>query len=268
MKDPIALWLKYIKQAIRSQLQYRASFLMKVFGQLILHALEVVVVLALFDRFGALKGWRLPEVLLFYGIVNISFAVAEGIGRGFDMFSRLVKSGDFDIMLLRPRSTALQVAVSDFQLMRLGRLIQGLAVLIWGMMVVDITWSALRIMIMLFSISGAICLFYGLFVLQATISFWTIESLEVMNMFTYGGVQATQYPLEIYQKWFRHFFIFIIPLGCVTYFPVVAILGRPDTIFNSPFGLQIFTPLIGLVFLVLSLRIWQFGVKHYRSTGS
>jgi ABC-2 type transport system permease protein len=38
----------------------------------------------------------------------------------------------------------------------------------------------------------------------------------------------SQYPLEIYRPWFRRFFLFVIPLGCVSYLPGVAILGRPD----------------------------------------
>jgi hypothetical protein len=36
----------------------------------------------------------------------------------------------------------------------------------------------------------------------------------------------SQYPLEIYRPWFRRFFIFVIPLGCINYLPGVAILGR------------------------------------------
>ena len=49
-----------------------------------------------------------------------------------------------------------------------------------------------------------------------------------MNLLTYGGVQAAQFPLGIYEKWFRNFLIFVVPIGCVAYFPVLAILGKPD----------------------------------------
>jgi len=31
---------------------------------------------------------------------------------------------------------------------------------------------------------------------------------------------------------------------------------------------QWFAPFIGIAFLILSLQVWQFGVRHYRSTGS
>ena len=64
--------------------------------------------------------------------------------------------------------------------------------------------------------------------LQATLSFWTVESLEVVNVLTYGGEAAAQYPLNVYAAWFRDLLIFAVPLGCVTYLPVLAALGRPD----------------------------------------
>jgi viologen exporter family transport system permease protein len=82
------------------------------------------------------------------------------------------------------------------------------------------------------------CVFVGLMVLEATSAFWTTESLEVWNAFTYGGVTMSQYPLEIYRPWFRRVFLFAIPLGCVNYLPAVAILGRPDPL-GTPLALQL-----------------------------
>ena len=55
-------------------------------------------------------------------------------------------------------------------------------------------------------------------------SFWTTESLEVMNMLTYGGVETAQYPIAVYQKYFQRFFTFVVPLAMVTYFPILAVL--------------------------------------------
>jgi hypothetical protein len=39
------------------------------------------------------------------------------------------------------------------------------------------------------------------------------------NAPSYGGIEAAQYPLDIYTAWFRKFLIFIVPIGCVVYFP-------------------------------------------------
>ncbi|MBN1348725.1 ABC-2 family transporter protein, partial [candidate division KSB1 bacterium] len=196
-------------------MQYRASFIMMSLGHLMTTGIEILGIWALFHRFGSLKGWRLPEVALFYGMINIAFAIAESFGRGFDIFPRLVKSGDFDRLLLRPRSTALQVAAQEIQLFRVGRFAQGLIVLIWASTALGVNWHLQRILLAILCIIGGACLFYGLFVLQATLAFWSTETLEIMNTVTYGGTETAQYPMAIYKKWFRKFFTFIVPLACV-----------------------------------------------------
>ncbi len=119
-----------------------------------------------------------------------------------------------------------------------------------------------------FAVAGGACVFYALFVISATIAFWTTESLELMNTVTYGGTEAAQYPISIYKPWFQKLFIFFVPLACVTYFPALAILNRPDAALNSPVWFQRLAPLVGVVFLWMSFRFWKIGVRKYRSTGS
>ncbi|MEN6479516.1 MAG: ABC-2 family transporter protein [Anaerolineales bacterium] len=267
MAAALRLYLKYTLVSIRSQMQYRASFIMLSAGQFIATATEFVALWALFDRFGAIAGWTLPEVALFYGLGNVSFALAEGMARGFDLFANLVKRGDFDRILLRPRSTLLQIGASEFQLMRIGRLSQGLAVLIWGVLTLGLGWSAWRIVLILWAILCGAAMFAGLFVLKATTAFWATESLEMWNAVTYGGVETAQYPLTLYEDWFRKFFTYVIPLAAVTYFPALAILGKPDPLGTS-LAFQTIIPVAGLAFLGLSALIWQVGVHHYHSTGS
>ncbi len=109
----------------------------------------------------------------------------------------MVRQGDFDRVLLRPRSTVVQVACQDLSLS------------IW-----PVRAGADRAPLGGGAVGGrvdagesragrrwnrrGVCIFAGLFVLQATMCFWTIESLEMMNILTYGGVEAAQYPLAIY----------------------------------------------------------------------
>lgn len=127
--DGLRLYLKYAALSIRSQLQYRASFVMHSLGVLIGTGVEFVGIWALFARFGQLRGWTLAEVALFYGMISIAWAVCDAIARGFDVFGTTVKAGDFDRLLLRPRSTVLQLLGHELTLRRAGRLIQGAAVL-------------------------------------------------------------------------------------------------------------------------------------------
>jgi ABC-2 type transport system permease protein len=88
-----------------------------------------------------------------------------------------------------------------------------------------------------------------------------------MNTMTYGGIETAQYPLAIYQPAFRRFFTLIVPLACVAYFPVVALLGIADPLGTSRTFQQL-APLAGVGFLWLALQGWKYGVRHYTSTGS
>jgi len=117
------------------------------------------------------------------------------------------------------------------------------------------------------AICCGVCMFLGLIILQATSAFWTTETLEVWNAFTYGGVTMSQYPVEIYRPWFRRFFTFVIPIACINYFPAIAIMGKPDPLGSTP-ATQWLAPLAGPAFLLIALCVWRFGVRHYRSTGS
>jgi ABC-2 type transport system permease protein len=268
MGDSLQLYWLYVKLSIRAQLQYRAAFLLAAFGQFLVTGIEFLGIWAFFDRFGRLHSWSLPEVAVFYGLVNCTFACADAISRGFDQFGALyIKTGNFDRLLLRPRSTILQLAGHELALRRIGRFVQGLIVLVWAASVLNVEWSFGRVGLVLFTVCGGTCLFFGLIVMQATLAFWTTETLEIMNTLTYGGVESAQYPMAIYHAAFRRFFTFVVPLACISYFPVVGILGIDDPL-GSPQWFQYLAPVCGILFLSACLVLWQWGMKHYTSTGS
>ena len=92
--------------------------------------------------------------------------------------------------------------------------------------------------------------------------FWTIESIEIVNCLTYGGVETAQFPLSIYRPWFRSFFTFVVPLATINYFPARGILMT-----GAGFVPWV-SPLAGIAFLLICLQFWRVGVRHYTSTGS
>ncbi len=194
VKGGLGLYGRYLGISIRSQMQYRASFLMLSLGHFLVTGIEFATIWILFERFGTLRGWTLPEVGLFYGIINTAFALSDAAARGFDLFGGMVKNGDFDRVLLRPRGAALQVAGQELTLRRVGRLTQGLIVLGWSASRLGLAWSAGKALLVVASIASASCLFFGIVVLQATAAFWTVETLEIFNCLTYGGVQTTAVP--------------------------------------------------------------------------
>ena len=219
-------------------------------------------------RFGQVHGWTFAEVGLFYGVINVTFAFADMMSHGFERFGReFIKTGDFDRVLLRPRAAPLQLLGHELRLQPLGRLAQGALVLGVSAHSLDVQWGWWNVSLVAFAMVGGVALYVGLMVLQATLSFWTVESVELVNILTYGGAEAAQYPLDIYAGWFRKLLTFVVPVACISYYPLTVALGRWGGDSAAPEWLAALSPLAGFVFLALSLRVWTFGVSRYTSAG-
>ncbi|MEI9997096.1 MAG: ABC-2 family transporter protein [Rhizomicrobium sp.] len=266
--NEFALFRCYVRNCLRAQMLYPNAFLLRLASQFLITITEFGGLYALFARFGHIKGWTFAEVALFYGVVSTAFSLCDMSARGFDMLGpQFIKTGDFDRILLRPRSATVQLAGFEFGFTTLGRLAQGLIATAVALSLLPVALSAAKIALLLWAVAGGFALFYGILVLQGTLSFWTVESLEVVNTLTYGGVEAAQYPLDIYAGWLRKFLIYVVPLGCVVYFPVAAVLGRSASI-GVPEWLGAATPLAGFAFLAVAFAAWRRGIAHYTSTGS
>jgi ABC-2 type transport system permease protein len=123
---------------------------------------------------------------------------------------------------------------------------------------------SLHTLVIIFSVLSAASLFFGLLIAQATIAFWIVETEELMNITTYGGMLTGQFPLTIYNKGFRLIFTFLVPIACVAYYPIATLLKHT----TLPLSLGLATPLAGFLFLWLARKFWHVGVRHYVSTGS
>ena len=258
------LYLKYISLLLKSHLQYKASFVMTVITQFIQPFALLAGIYFLFQRFGDIQGWTLFEVFMCYAVVGACFAAATCFARGFDVFDNMIRTAGFDRVMVRPRGTVLQILGANFDLKRIGHFIQAILVLAVAIIGADVSWDAPKI-IMLFNmiISGSV-IFSGVYMLQATAAFWTIEAVEVANIFTYGIKEHASYPLNIFPKWITFIFTFIIPFGTINYLPLQYLLGKIDGIG----WLYAFIPLLGSLFIIPCIFAWRFGVRKYSSAGS
>lgn len=263
--DGIAMYFRLVAASVKAQWQYRLNFFLMSAGVFIWNGLDALGLWALFERFGAIPGWTLAEAMLLYGLVNTTFALADSLWRGFDIFGRFIRDGQLDRMLLRPRSLFVQLLGHEFRINRAGRLLQGLLVLALALAWAGVAWTPLRSLMLLWAVICGLMLFGGMFILQAFICFYSVESTEVVNAVSYGGVFVAAYPMEIYGKWFRDFFTYAVPLAAVVYYPVCFVLGRGGL---SPLA-AFLIPLAGPAFCGLAaLLFYRVGLPGYKSTGT
>lgn len=264
--DSGRLYLRLIGARIRSQAQYRTSLALETVGVLAFSFLDFIAILVIFANVPQLGGWGFPEVALLYALATLAFALTDLVVGHLDHFPQLIRDGNFDLLLVRPRSTLFQLITADFQLRRLGKAAQGIAVLVFALSRLQIDWSIDRVLVLaLAPLSGAV-IFGSIWVGVICIAFWTVEGREAANAFTYGGQTLAQYPINLYGEWLRGFLAFVVPTAFVSYFPALYVLGKADQL-GLPEWLRSLSIVVAAIGALAAGAIWRVAVRHYRSAG-
>jgi ABC-2 type transport system permease protein len=261
------LYRRLIGARMRAQLEYRASFVVNLVSTMFITAADFLVIAVLFEHLPLLAGWSLAEVGFLYGVSGIGFALADGVIGHIEQTSELIRSGQFDVVLLRPAGTLFQVIASDIALRKLGRVLQAAVVLVVALAALDIHWDIGRVLMTgTIAISGG-AIFAAVFIVGACVTFWFVGSSEFANAFTYGGQQMSSYPLNVFGPWLRRVLAYVIPLAFVAYLPGLYVLDKPDPL-GMPTVFRYLSPLVAVGTLLVARAVWHYAVRHYRSTGS
>jgi len=254
--------MKYFSIHLKSQMQHKTSFFFSVLGQFMVSFSVFMSLAFMFMLFDEVEGFSYQEVLIGFAVMMLAFSLGEMFGRGFDRFPVLLGNGSFDRALVRPRNIVFQVLAGTMDFTRLGRALNAVLVFIYVIPRSGVDWTWDKIITLALMIICGSLLFFGLFVLYAAISFFTIEGLEFMNIFTDGGREHGRLPFSVYGENVLRFLTFVIPLALVQYYPLLYLLGREESLFYA------FTPVLALLFLIPCYGFFRFGLRRYKSTGS
>lgn len=240
---------------------YRSSFLLSCLGQLLVTVNTFLGVKFLMDRFGTVAGYTLPQLALCFGVILAATSLAECFARGFDAFAAVLSQARFDRLLVRPRGLIFQLLCEEMKLSMVPRLLQAVLMLGWAISAGAVRWTAAKAAVLALMILCGAAVFFGLFLINAALCFFTLEGLEVMNIFTDGPREYGKYPFGIYGKGVLWILTLLVPLALVQHWPLQYLLDRGP----GWYGLL---PLLSLLFLLPCAAAWRLGVRHYRSTGS
>ena len=256
------IYFKSLAMHLKGELEYRVNFILSFLSQILVFFTYYFVILALFTKFDHIKGFSLYEVLLCFSVIQFGFSFNEVFARGIDHFDHLIIGGSFDRLLLRPQNIILQVLCSDSDFVKVSRVIQAIIVLIISLCHLSISWNFMRVITLLLMLMSSCVIFFGIFLMAASYCFFTVQGLEVRNVFTDGGKHMAQYPIGVFSKGFVLFFTYIIPYAFVNYYPLLYFLGRTDNIWYS------ISPLFVILYLIPCILVFYWGMKRYASVGS
>jgi len=250
---------------VRSSLAYPLSFWILAASSALITSLDFVGLALMFHSVPTLGGFGLREIALLYGASGIGIGVADLLIGSVEQVGLHIRTGTLDAMLTRPVPLMVQVCADRFAIRRLGRISQAVVVFGYGAWWVD--WTLPKLALAGVMLVCASLIFFSLFVAFSCIQFWTVDSTEFANAFTYGGNTMTQYPMTIFPRQVVKSLTFLVPIAFVNWYPCLYLLDRPDP-FGMPSWFAVLPPVVAALTLAVAGLVWRTGVRHYTSTGS
>jgi len=257
------LFFDYFTQYAIVRISYRADFFISVATSMAATIFSLGFVVILFQKSTQLAGWRLEEVVFLWGFTQIPYGLFNVISLNlYDFGNNYIIEGKFDRVLLRPVSSLFQVLFETFRIESLQEVATGIFCITWASIRLGIHWSPAKVATLLFFGICASVIYVSIFLMLSTVSFFWEDRIgvhpPVWNVIAFG-----RYPLSIYSGVVQFFLCWIIPFGLASYYPSVRLLGRTVSPEYAPL-----VPIVAVVFLILSVTLWNIGTRHYASTGS
>jgi ABC-2 type transport system permease protein len=257
------LFFDYFTQYAKVRISYRGDFFVSLATSAAATFFALAFMVILFRKAPQLAGWRFEELLFLWGFTLIPYGIFNVISMNlYDFGNNYIIEGKFDRVLLRPVSSLFQVLFETFRIESLHEIATGLFCMWWASRELGLHWTIAKIAMLTFYGLCAGVIYVSIFLLLSTVSFWFEDRIgvhpPVWNVIAFG-----RWPLSIYSAAVQFFLCWIIPFGLASFYPSARLLGRAVTPQYLPF-----VPIVAAVFLTIAISVWNFGTRHYASTGS
>lgn len=261
-KKYLSLYFHFLSQNAKTMLEYRTDFIIGVASTLMTQFYGIFFVWVIFENIKQIHGWTFYEITFVYGLLTI----AKGIDMFFfdNLFSlgyEYIREGSFDIFMIRPISPLFQLVASYMQQDGIGLVILGIIVVTKSLLELKITLSPLNILFLIIFVICGSAILSAINLIFATTGFKTVNSHIIMSSIN-SFQEFALYPIAIYPKFIGFILTWIIPFAFASFYPA-------DYFLNKGYGyLSVLTPVIAIVLWIIALKVWNFGLKNYSSTGS
>jgi ABC-2 type transport system permease protein len=249
----------YFSNSLQQNLSNMIVFWMFFMSKLIRYGLFLFFIFLMTSQMKFLGGYSPLQMLVFYLCFNIVDTIGQLLFREVYRFRSLVVTGGLDMVLVKPLNPLIRVLVGGPDFIDLGVLLIILVVfgvtllLLQPSMIMLLGFVVLLVNSLL--ISGA----FHILVLSLGVLTTSVDHLIMVYRDMTGLVRV---PVDFYTQPLRFLITFIIPLGIMYTFPAQALMGflSIKTIILSLVG--------GSLSLFLSIKFWNYSLKHYQSASS
>lgn len=263
MRRMLRLHRIFVAQYMKNLMEYKVDFLTGAVSFLLGQIIQIATLGIIFSQIPDLVGWGFNEILFIYGFSLIP--------KGIDhlLFDNLwsvgyfiVRKGDFDKYLTRPINSLFYVIAEKFCVDAFGELFIGLVLIVYSAIALKIAITWYMIPLFIIAVVFATLIYTSIKIATSAIAFWTKASGHITHMF-YMTNDFSKYPATIYNKAVQTIITYVIPFAFTAFYPASYFLSKGNALFCIG-G----TVVASIVLFVISVCIWNRGIKAYESAGS
>lgn len=257
------IYAKLIAVQLRAAVEYRADFWIGVLGAVLTNGIGLVFLSAIFSRIPTIAGWTIWQVAVLYGLTMIAYGVREAAADGVWMLRAQINRGDFDRVLVRPLSPAVQTMTAIASIHGIGNLLLGLTVFVVAARRAGVEWSPWKVLWLIVTIACGVAIVTAISFLANLIGFWEPGTGGSFPFMVANLVEFAKFPLDLYGWGVRFLVTAILPYGFISYYPGLILLDK-DTGWR---WLGYATPLAAVLIVLVTAWLWRVGLRRYQGVG-
>ncbi|WP_096201654.1 ABC transporter permease [Bacillus sp. FJAT-45350] len=258
----LSMFMQYASQYLKTRLTYRVDTVIEILSDLLFQAVNLIFILVVFGHTGFLAGWTREEIIFIYGFFLVPFSIFSSFFNIWDFNERYIVKGEMDRILTRPIHSLFQIVLERMELESLFGTITGIAIMIYASMHLDLSFAWYDPFLFIIMAVGGALIYGGVFIMLASISFWSDSRTDIMPMM-YNIGNYGRYPVDIYHPVIRFVLTWILPFAFVGVYPSAYFLGKEEWYVYAAL-----TPFMGVLFFFLAIIVWNKGVTKYRGAGN
>jgi ABC-2 type transport system permease protein len=172
-----------------------------------------------------------------------------------------VQTGGFDRFLVRPIDPLFHLLADRFCHDGIGNFLVGAALTGHALIALQVPLTIGNLAYLALMVLSGGVIFIALNLITCVSAFWVMDSVPVTRII-FELHEFAKYPVTMYGQFVGLLLTWVIPYALASFYPASYLLGRDVG------WLAWAPPIAATVLLLLGYRFWQFGLRHYQSTGS
>jgi ABC-2 type transport system permease protein len=251
---------------LRSRMAYPFNFFVSVLSITVLGLASVFFVWIITRQVPAIKGWGLYELVFMISLWRTAHSIVVIAFQQSWNMDQLIRHGYFDRYLVRPLNPLFQFSMERVQVLGFGDLCAGLIGLAYSIGHIT-AWNAAKGFLLIFLIVCGAAIEWSIFMLIGCLAFWTYQGRGLLDFIDPFLYQFTRFPLTIFDRGIQIVMTIILPVAFMGFYPSYLFFGDKHEVPFSPFLIYL-TPLVAVIFVLITYYVWKKGLDAYKGAGS